>query len=158
LQNVLVCVGPDGMPVRMLFRDLEGTKLLPGPHRDRLAALPDSVAGPLTYDPRRGWDRVAYCLLVNHIGETAAALADLCPSAEPRLWAQVRTVLAEYARAYGCPPPLRALLSGVPLPAKANLLTRWRRAADRDAGYVPFTSPLGAAFLHEAEGALPWRM
>ncbi|WP_308268650.1 IucA/IucC family protein [Yinghuangia soli] len=153
LQNVLVCVDADGMPVRMVFRDLEGTKLLPDRHARALAALPPAVAGPMTYDTERGWNRVVYCLLVNHIGETAAALADLCPEAEPRLWAVVRAVLAEHARTYGCPPPLRALLAGVPLPAKANLMTRWRRAADREAGYVPLPSPLGAAFLLGAEGS-----
>ncbi|MDI2127201.1 IucA/IucC family protein [Yinghuangia seranimata] len=156
LQNVLVCVDDDGTPVRMLFRDLEGTKLLPERHSRALADLPGSVAAPIAYDAERGWNRVVYCLLVNHIGETLAALADLCPTAEPRLWALVRAVLLDHARTYGSPPPLRALLSGVPLPAKANLLTRWRLAADREAGYVPLPSPLGAAFLHGAEGAEPW--
>lgn len=156
LQNVLVCVADDGTPVRMLFRDLEGTKLVGDRHGATLAALPAAVAGPMEYDRERGWNRVVYCLLVNHLGETAAALADLCPGAEPRLWGVVRNVLLDHARAYGCPPPLRALLSGVPLPAKANLLTRWRRAADREAGYVPLPSPLGAAFLHGAEEAEPW--
>jgi hypothetical protein len=39
-------------------------------------------------------------------------------------------------------PRLRALLAGVPLPAKANLLTRWERRADREAGYVRLPSPL----------------
>lgn len=153
LQNVLVCVDADGRPVRMLFRDLEGTKLLPDRHRRALDALPKQVAEAMAYDAERGWNRVVYCLLVNHIGETLAALADLCPAAEARLWGQVRRVLLDHARAFGCPPPLRALLSGVPLPAKANLMTRWRRAADRDAGYVPLPSPLGAAFLHGAHTA-----
>ncbi|HSA51644.1 MAG TPA: IucA/IucC family protein [Yinghuangia sp.] len=150
LQNVLVCVDDEGRPVRMLFRDLEGTKLLADRHAADLAALPADVAGPMTYDAERGWNRVVYCLLVNHIGETAAALADLCPAAEAGLWGTVRAVLLDHTRRYGCPPPLRALLSGAPLPAKANLMTRWQRAADRDAGYVPLPSPLSAAFLKSA--------
>ncbi|MEU5427458.1 IucA/IucC family protein [Streptomyces olivoreticuli] len=142
LQNVVVGVGPDGTPRQVLFRDLEGAKLLPGHHAAALAALPEDVARPLTYDRERGWDRVVYCLLVNHVAEMLAALADLHPHLEPELWSAVRRTLAARAAAHGDPPPLRALVAGVPLPAKANLLTRWERKADRDAGYVRIASPL----------------
>ncbi|MFJ8463413.1 IucA/IucC family protein [Streptomyces swartbergensis] len=151
LQNVLLCVDDAGRPVQVLFRDLEGTKLLPEQHADTLAALPPEVAGPMTYDARRGWDRVVYCLLVNHVAELLAALADLHPEAEPALWARVRDTLRAYAGRHGCPPRLAALLAGVPLPAKANLLTRWERRADRAAGYVRLPSPLGEDVLHEAK-------
>ncbi|OIJ98894.1 IucA/IucC family protein [Streptomyces monashensis] len=146
LQNVVVGVHPDGTPAQMLFRDLEGTKLLPGHHQRALADLPEDVRGPLTYDPERGWNRVAYCLLVNHTAELLGALADLDPTLEPALWGLVRDHLDAYARTAGQPPRLRALLSGVPLPAKANLLLRWSRKADRHATYVPLPSPLGADF------------
>ncbi|MCJ1681330.1 iron transporter [Streptomyces sp. APSN-46.1] len=142
LQNVVVCVDQEGMPAQVLFRDLEGTKLVPEQHADLLAALPAEVADPMTYDAQRGWDRVVYCLLVNHIAEMLAALADLHPQSEAALWAQVRSTLQAYADRHGCPPRLAALLAGVPLPAKANLLTRWERKADRDAGYVRLASPL----------------
>ncbi|MGC5564133.1 IucA/IucC family protein [Streptomyces sp. FR-108] len=147
LQNVLICVDGDGMPAQVLFRDLEGTKLVPERHAETLASLPPEVADPMTYDARRGWDRVVYCLLVNHVAELLAALADLHPRTEAALWAEVRGALRTYADRYGCPPPLAALLAGVPLPAKTNLLTRWERKADREAGYVrlpsPLTEPLG---------------
>ncbi|MEV7387379.1 IucA/IucC family protein [Streptomyces sp. NPDC091215] len=149
LQNVVVGVDADGTPAQMLFRDLEGTKLLPGPHRHTLADLPEHVRGPLTYEPEHGWNRVAYCLLVNHTAEVLGALADLAPTLEPALWGLVRDHLDAYARTAAEPPRLRALLSGVPLPAKANLLLRWARKADRHATYVPLTSPLGADFPHE---------
>ncbi|MFH8484395.1 IucA/IucC family protein [Streptomyces longisporoflavus] len=145
LQNVLICVDGDGMPARVLFRDLEGTKLVPERHAKTLAALPPEVAGPLTYDAQRGWDRVVYCLLVNHVAELLAALADLHPHNEHALWCEVRDTVREFAGAHGCPPRLSALLAGVPLPAKANLLTRWERKADRDAGYVRITSPFPLA-------------
>lgn len=147
LQNVLVCVDGDGMPAQVLFRDLEGTKLVPEHHADTLAALPPEVAGPMTYDAQRGWDRVVYCLLVNHIAELLAALADLHPEAEAELWGRVSSTLRSYADRLGCPPRLSALLAGVPLPAKANLLTRWERKADREAGYVPLPSPLAEDIL-----------
>lgn len=145
LQNVLVCVDEDGMPAQVLFRDLEGTKLLPERHAQTLAALPPEVAEPMTYDAQRGWDRVVYCLLVNHVAELLAALADLHPHTEPALWSEVRATVQEFADTHGCPPRLSALLAGVPLPAKANLLTRWERKADRDAGYVRLTSPFPLA-------------
>ncbi|WNI18974.1 IucA/IucC family protein [Actinacidiphila sp. ITFR-21] len=147
LQNVLVCVDAEGMPVQVLFRDLEGTKLLPGHHAAALAALPAQVAGPLTYDADQGWDRLVYCLLVNHIAELLSALADLHPAAEPALWSEVRDTIRDHAAEHGRTPRLDALLAGEPLPAKANLLTRWQRAADREAGYVRLPSPLAADVL-----------
>ncbi|MGW7515786.1 IucA/IucC family protein [Streptomyces sp. NPDC054796] len=160
LQNVLLCVDADGGPVQVLFRDLEGTKLLPGHHAEALAALPAEVAEPMTYEAQRGWDRVVYCLLVNHISELLAVLADLHPRQEAALWGRVRAVLRDYARQYGCPPQLSALLAGVPLPAKANLLTRWERRADREAGYVRLPSPLAGKALSGAPSGTartdPW--
>ncbi|MFE6055169.1 IucA/IucC family protein [Kitasatospora sp. NPDC056446] len=149
LQNVLIGVDATGHPAQVLFRDLEGTKLVPGPNAD-IAELPPEVAGPMTYDAERGWDRVVYCLLVNHVSELLAALADRHPELECALWRAVRDTLEEYAAAHGCPPRLRALLAGVPLPAKANLLTRWERKADREAGYVRLPSPLAGSVLAEA--------
>lgn len=147
LQNVLICVDASGSPVQVLLRDLEGTKLVPGHHAAALAALPEQVAGPLTYDADRGWDRIAYCLLVNNVAEMLAALADRYPAAEPDLWAEARRVIGEFAEQHGRSARLDALLAGAPLPAKANLLTRWGRSADREAGYVRLRSPLanGAA-------------
>ncbi|MGI5346830.1 IucA/IucC family protein [Streptomyces sp. CA-250714] len=157
LQNVLLCVDADGMPAQVLFRDLEGAKLLPEHHARTLAALPTEVARPMTYDAQRGWDRVVYCLLVNHIAELLAALADLHPAQEAALWAQVRETLHDHAERHGRTPRLNALLAGVPLPAKANLLTRWERKADRDAGYVRLPSPLAADVLADAAArTTPW--
>ncbi|MFD3617643.1 IucA/IucC family protein [Streptomyces sp. NPDC058676] len=154
LQNVLICVDGDGMPAQVLFRDLEGTKLVPEHHAEALAALPPEVAGPMTYDAQRGWDRVVYCLLVNHVAELLAALADLHPRAEAELWGRVRDTLRAYADRSGCPPRLAALLAGVPLPAKANLLTRWERKADREAGYVRLPSPLVEDILRDTTGSI----
>ncbi|MFH8408369.1 IucA/IucC family protein [Streptomyces sp. NPDC018019] len=143
LQNVVLGVDPLGTPAQVLFRDLEGTKLLPGAHAAFLAGLPGDVARPLVYDRRRGWDRVVYCLLVNHLADMAAAVADRHPALEGELWRAVRGVLRERSAAHGEPDELRDLLAGAPLPAKANLLTRWGRAADREAGYVRIASPVG---------------
>jgi siderophore synthetase component len=151
LQNVLAGLDDDGWPVQAIFRDLEGTKLVASRHEALLAGLAPGVARGLAYDQRRGWDRVAYCLLVNHLAEIAAAIADHVALAvdpdkaaglERALWDRARPVLAEAAREHGGPPELRAVLAGVPLPAKANLRVRWARAADREAAYVPVRNPL----------------
>ncbi len=139
LQNVLIEVGDDGRPVRAIFRDLEGTKLLPG--RFDLSELPGRAREAVTYDEDRGWDRVAYCLFVNHLAEIAAALADCSGIPEAELWRAGHRVIADRAPENA---RLAALLAGAPLPAKANLLARWARSADRVAAYVPVTSPFSA--------------
>lgn len=136
LQNVLICVDSTGMPVHAAFRDLEGTKLTDG--RWDLSHLPPRVAENLTYEPDRGWNRVVYCLLVNHLTEIAAAVADLHPALERTLWQTAK----RHFTAHDDHPQVRAILAGVPLPAKANLRTRWSRSADRGATYVPVPNPL----------------
>ncbi|MDF5755520.1 IucA/IucC family protein [Spongiactinospora sp. TRM90649] len=144
LQNVLVKTAPDGMPSGAVFRDLEGAKLVAGRHD--LAGVPGPVAGALTYTADQGWNRVAYCLLVNHLPEIAATIAGRAGDDGDRLLAELWGVawdeLAAYARSREWPARMRDLLSGVPLPAKANLSVRWSRAADRAAGYVPVANPL----------------
>ena len=152
LQNVLVGVDDDGLPVQAVLRDLEGVKLVAPRHDQALAALKPEVARALGYDAERGWHRVAYCLFVNHLAEIAAALADRqpdtgqpCPGErfEAVLWDRARTVLTGFAREHGWPSELLAVLAGVPLPAKANLRLRWARGADREAAYLSVRNPLG---------------
>ncbi|MGI5145349.1 IucA/IucC family protein [Plantactinospora sp. CA-294935] len=142
LQNVVVVLDADRRPVRMLLRDLEGVKLDTERRADWLAGLP----APIGYDPEQAFNRVSYCLFVNHLVELAGALADAHPGVEARLWAALREVVSETSARLGDPPRLRALLAGVPLPVKANLLVRWQRAADRNAGYLPFPNPIGGAW------------
>lgn len=133
LQNVLVGVDDTGMPVQMLFRDLEGTKLL-----TTRSTLPPEV----TYTPKQGWQRIAYCLLVNHVAELLAALADLHPDLERDLWAMVTAELVACHERHGRPVELGTILAGGPVPAKANLMARWLRTNDRRAGYVPLCLPI----------------
>jgi siderophore synthetase component len=143
LQNVLIGVDGSGWPVRAVFRDLEGVKLVPSRHGAVLAGLPSGVARGLSYDAGRGWDRVCYCLFVNHLAEVAAAIADrVGVSFERSLWGALGDELTVIAKEHGWPAQLRAVLAGVPLPAKANMRVRWARAADREAGYVPVRNPL----------------
>lgn len=143
LQNVLVAVDEDGLARQALLRDLEGTKLVGTRWRVELAGIPTEVAQQVTYDAARGWDRVVYCLVVNHLSEVLATVADVHPDLEAVLWGRLRAALLRWRAEHGDAPQLRALLSGVPLPGKANLLLRWAQQADRAATYVPVSNPLG---------------
>ena len=153
LQNVLVGVDAAGWPAQVLFRDLEGTKLVRGRHQARLAAMAPGVADRLAYGQDRAWHRVLYCLLVNHLGEIAAMLADRAPGRqevlESRLWSDLRDVLGKCAADLGWPAQLGEVLGGAALPGKANLRVRWARAADREAGYVPVPSPFEQGSLRQ---------
>ncbi|MET8868024.1 IucA/IucC family protein [Nonomuraea sp. NPDC004580] len=140
LQNVLVGLDADGIPVEAVFRDLEGAKLVEGRHD--LAGPHPEVARALTYDAERGWARVVYCLLVNHLTEIAATLAGPDDALLRALWREARDLIDRQADALRRPLGLSDLLAGAPLPAKANLGVRWARAADRTAGYVPIANPL----------------
>jgi siderophore synthetase component len=145
-QNVIVVVDGDGMPTGMRLRDLEGAWLVADGPAERAATrsgqLPAHLREHLRHPPAQGWQRVAYCLFVNHLAELAAALADLAPALEPVLWARLHRLLRRYADGAGAVPPLRAVLAGAPLPAKANLTLRWRQAEDAFAEYVPWPNPM----------------
>lgn len=146
LQNVVIGVDAEGLPKQVFFRDLEGAKLVSDAHASLLADLAPGVATGLRYDRDRAWRRVLYCLLVNHLDQLAAALADRCPNphaTEAELWDMLRETLAKCSADLGGPSPLRAIAEGGPLPAKANLRVRWTRAADREADYLPLPAPWG---------------
>ncbi|MGC0336838.1 IucA/IucC family protein [Streptomyces sp. SLBN-8D4] len=117
LQNTLVAVDADGTPVQALFRDAEGVKLLPDVPR------------------AAGWERLVYCLVVNHLCEVAAALAERRPGFDP--WPAVRRELSRHDL-----PEAAALLTAPTLPGKTNLLLRWTGADGADARYLPLPNPL----------------
>ncbi|MBP2047872.1 siderophore synthetase component [Streptomyces griseochromogenes] len=117
LQNTLVAVDGAGMPVQALFRDAEGAKVLPDVSR------------------AAGWERLVYCLVVNHLAEIAAALAEHHPGLDP--WPAARRELARHDL-----PEIPALLASPSLPGKTNLLLRWTGADGADARYLPLPNPL----------------
>ncbi|MGC5034693.1 IucA/IucC family protein [Streptomyces sp. DT190] len=118
LQNTLVAVDADGMPVQVLYRDAEGVKLLADVAR------------------AAGWERLVYCLVVNHLTEIAGALTERWPGFDP--WPAARRELARHDL-----PEIPALLASPTLPAKTNLLLRWTGADGADARYLPLPHPLG---------------
>ncbi|MCT7353374.1 IucA/IucC family siderophore biosynthesis protein [Streptomyces sp. 15-116A] len=131
LQNTLVAVDASGLPVQVLFRDAEGVKLLP--HAAGAARVPE-------VSREAGWERLVYCLVVNHLAEIAAALAELRPGFDP--WPALRNQLARHARDV---PEAAALLTAPTLPGKTNLLLRWTGADGAAARYRPLPNPLRAA-------------
>ncbi|RKN47766.1 IucA/IucC family protein [Micromonospora endolithica] len=139
LQNVVVVLDRERRPVRMLLRDLEGVKL----ETRRWSPWPRGVPPEVGYRPSDARNRIVYCLFVNHLAGVCGALADARPGIETLLWQELRAVVAAVAADLGEPPELRALLRGRPLTAKANLLVRWRRDADRAAVFVPVPNPFG---------------
>ncbi|WP_329011372.1 IucA/IucC family siderophore biosynthesis protein [Micromonospora rifamycinica] len=139
LQNVVVVLDAKHRPVRMLLRDLEGTKL----DISRWGTWPEGLPSQAAYGPRDARHRVVYCLFVNHLASICGALGDAQPGIERRLWRVLGAVVAAVAADLGGPPELHALLCGEPLVAKANLLVRWRRDADRAAPFVPVPNPFG---------------
>ncbi|MDM4719553.1 IucA/IucC family protein [Micromonospora sp. WMMA1363] len=141
LQNVVVVLDADRRPARLLLRDLEGVKL----DTTRWADWPGGMPPQVGYGARDAHRRVVYCLFVNHLAGMCGALADARPGIEPALWREVRSVVAAVAAECDDPPELRALLAGQPLVAKANLLVRWRRDADRAAPFVPVPNPFGGS-------------
>ncbi|WP_055532977.1 IucA/IucC family protein [Streptomyces graminilatus] len=121
LQNCLIAVDAAGTPVQALYRDAEGVKLLPEVSR------------------AAGWERLVYCLVVNHLVEIAEALRERHPDLDP--WPAVRDVFERESRRLGLP-EAAALLTAPTLPGKTNLLLRWTGADGADARYLPLPNPL----------------
>ncbi|MCL6673394.1 IucA/IucC family protein [Streptomyces panaciradicis] len=117
LQNTLVAVDAVGTPVQALFRDAEGVKLLPEVSR------------------AAGWERLVYCLVVNHLTEVAGALAERRPGLDP--WPAARREFSRHDL-----PEVTGLLTAPTLPGKTNLLLRWMGADGADARYLPLPNPL----------------
>ncbi|MFF4865213.1 IucA/IucC family protein [Streptomyces sp. NPDC001231] len=120
LQNSLIAVDAAGLPVQALFRDAEGVKLLPDVSR------------------AAGWERLVYCLVVNHLSEIAAALAERHQGLDP--WPAARRELARHDL-----PEAAALLTSPTVPGKTNLLLRWTNADGAAARYRPVPNPLVSA-------------
>lgn len=133
LQNTLVSFR-EGLPDRVWFRDLEGTKLV----GRTLAGDPEAIAS-VTYSEEMGWRRFVYCSLFNQLAEVIDNLRGV-PAAE--LWRETRRSLEEYAARHGARDIVGRMLTSPTLPAKANLLTRFRRSEDRQASYVEVKNPL----------------
>jgi siderophore synthetase component len=146
LQNTLLGFDDDGLPCRVWIRDLEGTKLVASHWApERLSELNERTRASLYYNEDKAWQRVAYCTLVNNLGEAIFHLADADSGLENQLWAHIGTLLQAQRAVLDDPTQLRELCAGAPLPSKENFMTRLMMRADREAGYTALPSPLFAA-------------
>lgn len=146
LQNTLLGFDTDGRPCRVWIRDLEGTKLVPEHWApEQLGHLGERIRASLYYDADKAWKRVAYCALVNNLGEAIFHLAGSDADLEKRLWRQIADLLERQCQRLGDPHALRALCAGAPLPSKENFMTRLLLRADREAGYTALPNPLTPA-------------
>lgn len=123
-QNSLLALD-DGWPAQFVVRDLEGVSLnRQHPAAGTYSAEVLAADSPALYDEAEVWRRFAYYVVVNHLGQLVATLAEHLGPAEPELWTVAGSVLADEAVRHGADPagaPLRRLLDGPELPAKANL-------------------------------------
>ncbi|MFA5985330.1 MAG: IucA/IucC family protein [Methylococcaceae bacterium] len=145
LQNVLIGLSKD-WPSHVWLRDFEGVKLITGRFNAvSVDELQPSVRQGLFYSDNQGWNRIAYCLLVNNFCEAIAQISALQPALEARLWHIVAQQLRRYLTLYcniNAIRRIQPLLAGGTLPAKANLINRFYKRPDREASYVALPSPL----------------
>lgn len=150
LQNTLLGFDAQGLPCHVWIRDLEGTKLVPEHWpAERLAHLDERTRASLHYDADKAWKRVAYCALVNNLGEAVFHVANGDAALEKRLWREIADLLEAQRAPLGDPQALRELCAGAPLPSKENFMTRLLMKADREAGYTALPNPLTAACCGE---------
>ena len=144
LQNVLIGM-KDGCPQQLFLRDFEGVKLQADIFETQLFNETEQVRSALCYPKEKGWKRIVYCLFVNNFCEAINQLAKSDSKLEIRLWAVVSEQLMAYQQQHGNTRSLEqvnSLLAGKPFPAKANLINRFFKRADKQVIYVPLHNPL----------------
>lgn len=142
LQNTVIGFA-DGWPTRVWVRDLEGTKLLA--HHwpaARLRGVGERARQSLYYTPEQGWNRVAYCALVNNLAEAIFHLGEGDAALQARLWRCVGEIALRWQQRHGAQAALQGLLDGAPLPGKNNLGTRLWQRADRQSDYTALPNPI----------------
>lgn len=124
LQNMLVELGEDGLPIHGWYRDNQGWYAAESA-LDRLRELLPTVGqdAPLVFPDALVVDRVAYYVGVNHVLGVVAAVASACGMAEAVLLRVLGDALREHLGTSSPSAVARLLLEADTLPTKANLLT-----------------------------------
>lgn len=142
LQNTVIGFN-NGMPCCTWIRDLEGTKLLPEKWQDeQLSGLSERARQSVYYSRQQGWNRIAYCALVNNVSEAIFHLAQGDTSLEQTLWQALAKNVDSWQKHHGSEPELQGLLQGDGIPSKNNFTTRLMQCADKESGYTLLPSPL----------------
>ncbi|WP_067812793.1 IucA/IucC family protein [Actinomadura kijaniata] len=142
MQNVLVGVDGDGMPVQAFFRDQEGVRLLASRHAALLREIDGPHARERGVETASGWRRLQYCLVVNHLNEIAGAVVERHPALAADVWAEARAAFLAYGHDHGTARELHDLLTSPCVPGKTNMLLRWTRSHGSAATYIDHPNPL----------------
>lgn len=118
-----------GWPTRFYVRDMEGVSL----SRERLESeespiLPED--SPVLYPDREAWIRLQYYFFTNHLGHLIHILARQGQREEAELWGVVRVMLDEMREREDNRYAADLIFSPT-LPAKANLISRFRERRER---------------------------
>ncbi|MFA0812178.1 IucA/IucC family protein [Microbulbifer epialgicus] len=142
LQNTVIGL-KDGVPSCVWIRDLEGTKLLPEfwPEQ-RLGTLSERARSSVYYSRQKGWQRIAYCLLINNLSEAIFYLSVGEPGLEQQLWQKLQQALNNWQVRFGKQLELQGVLQGEAIPCKNNMITRLLKQADRLSSYTPLSNPM----------------
>jgi siderophore synthetase component len=145
VQNSLIAID-QGAPVRFYVRDLEGISVNRSLAEEQ-GWTPQLIPAdsPVLYAEAEAWKRLLYYFFVNHLGAFIHVIARTSREDEAVYWRTVRHVLMKelsqmkdgnMARKY-----LQDLLENPYLPAKANLISRFKQRSETP-DYVEIPNPI----------------
>jgi len=142
LQNTVIGF-ENGLPAHIWIRDLEGTKLMQSNWPEtKLVGLSDKARSSVYYSREQGWNRIAYCTLINNISEAIFHLSTGQHNVESELWLSLSRAISSWQSKASKQPELEAMLKGAPIPSKNNLTTRLLKHADSLSSYSALKNPL----------------
>lgn len=142
LQNTMIGF-ENGLPAKVWIRDLEGTKLMQDKWpEDKLSELSSKARTSVYYTREQGWNRIAYCTLINNISEAIFHIAAGNLLIETNCWLILASTIQRWQQEEGDQPELVAFLAGQPIPSKNNLTTRLLKQSDSLSSYSLLNNPL----------------
>jgi siderophore synthetase component len=147
LQNTVVGF-ENGLPAHIWLRDLEGTKLMQSHWpKNSLQEMSKRARSSVYYSRELGWNRIAYCTLINNVSEAIFHLANGNRELEASLWLALAEAVKNWQVKEGTQPELQGFVNGDAIPSKNNLTTRLLKHADSLSSYTNLPNPL----LHLSE-------
>jgi len=94
LQNTVIGF-ENGLPAHVWIRDLEGTKLMESDWSiSKLSELSEKARSSVYYSRKQGWNRIAYCTLINNISEAIFHISVGQQGLEYKLWLSIAGAIA----------------------------------------------------------------
>lgn len=142
LQNTVIGF-EDDIPAHIWIRDLEGTKLMESHWpASEIAEVSEKVRDSVYYSRAKGWNRIAYCTLINNISEAIFHISTKQENLEATLWLSLAGTIKLWQSKESIQPELESLLKGESIPSKNNLTTRLLKHADSLSSYSALKNPL----------------